>query len=149
MRPCQGCARPGPNPRGERRDGTGDEGGRGWSEIHTYEASSVQISATAKLSLSPGALSSSFHLPRNGCAADILVEFGRGERPERRRKMGLLFASSVGARFSQIKHRERRNMGLGHGTVAYAVEGSLTGPLLYPKAVTVSPIFFSPSTPPP
>jgi hypothetical protein len=74
-----------PNPRGERRDGTGDEGGRGWSEIRTCEASSVQISAMAKLFPSPGALSSSSHLPRNGCAADILVEFSRGERRERRR----------------------------------------------------------------
>jgi len=62
------CEQLGPNPWAERRAGTGEEGGWGWSEIHTYE---VKLSADlADGEASPGALSSSFPLPRprNGCA---------------------------------------------------------------------------------
>ena len=117
------------DPWGERRDGTRDEGGRG-CEIHTCEAELRAISPAAKLSF-----------PRNSCAESFLpakwlrqIFLSRRETGRRtliwvlsgvRRKIGHLFAYSVGGRFFYPKYCASRIYGFG-SPFAYFVGDSLT-----------------------
>ena len=116
------------DPWGERRDGTRDEGGRG-CEIHTCEAELRAISPAAKLSL-----------PRNSCVEPFLpakrlrqIFLSRRETGWRtliwvlsgvRRKIGHLFAYSVGGRFFYPKYCASRIYGFG-SPFAYFVGDSL------------------------
>ena len=118
------------DPWGERRDGTRDEGGRG-CEIHTCEAELRAISPAAKLSF-----------PRNSCAEPFLpakrlrqIFLSRRETGWRtliwvlsgvRRKIGHLFAYSVGGRFFYPKYCASRIYGFG-SPFAYFVGDSLRG----------------------
>jgi len=119
------------DPWGERRDGTRDEGGRG-CEIHTCEAELRAISPAAKLSL-----------PRNSCVEPFLpakrlrqIFLSRRETGWRtliwvlsgvRRKIGHLFAYSVGGRFFYPKYCASRIYGFG-SPFAYFVGDSLRHP---------------------